>query len=210
MSILKEGWNRISGAFKVLMGSAAAVGLLDIIKGLLKEKGVEAGVEFIKTLATGKGLENEAVYGYILDRCSLKTDERMFLVRAIEELRIGTEKEVDAANNFIILVALGNPDKNGRRPGEKIIHGFIHRIGEYSTEDEKIRMIKDNVIHIGTNAEVCSNVSAAKKWAAKVWAQEIRPLINQLNVGAKDFRDASKKALDDFDKRPLWRKLFLN
>lgn len=212
MAILSTGWERVKGAFKVLIGGAAAIGLKDILTGALKEHGVSAGVDFIKTFADGRGLKNEAVYGYILGRCALKNDERSLLIYAIEELRRGTEEESEAANNFIVLVSLGDPDKNGRRPGEKIIHGFIHRINNpaLTTDAERLQMIKDNIVHIGTNAEVKTKVDAVQKWAIGVWENDLKPLIDALNVKAEKYKTDSEKALDDFNKQPLWKKLFKN
>lgn len=210
MAILRTGWGRVKGAFKVLMGGAAAVGLSDLLKGILKEKGVETGVEFIKSLATGKGLANEAAYGYILDKCKLKTEERSLFIRSIQELRGGTEEEKEAANNFIILVALCDQGGICNRPGEQIIHGFIHRIAEYPNEAEKVKMIKENVLHIGTNAEVKTKIYAVKKWAAEAWNQHIEPILGQINTLSEKYNNSSEKALEDFSNRPLWKKIFLN
>lgn len=182
MAILKEASNRISGAIKVIFGSAIAVGLFDALKGIIKEKGIEKGFDFIKSLATGKGLQNEAVYGQILDMLNLKTEERSLLIRAFKELRSGTEEQRQVADNFIILVALGDPDeKTKKRPGEQIIHGFIHRINEYATDDEKVQMIKDNIIHIGTDAETKTKISAVQKWAKETWTKII-PFLDT-NIG---------------------------
>ena len=210
MAILKETYDRLVGAFKVLMGSAIAVGLMDALGGIIKEKGIEAGADFIKSLASGKSLTNEAVYGYILGNCNLTTPERSLLIRAIEELRAGTEKEEQIANNFVILVAIGVPDpKTGERPGERIIHGFIHRIDEYETEDEKVRMIKDNIIHIGTDAETKKKIAVAQKWAIGAW-KEIRGVMGQINAFSADFRQNSETALNEFQNRPWWKKMFFN
>lgn len=210
MAILKETYNRVSGAMKVIFGSAVAVGLFDALKGIIKEKGIEEGVGFIKSLATGKGLENEAVYGYILDKCNLTTPERSLLIRASKELRSGTEEEKQAANNFIILVALGDPgEKTKKRPGENIIHGFIHRIKDYATDDEKVQMIKDNIVHIGTDAETKKKIAVVQKWAISAW-NEIQGLVEQINAVSDDFRQRSEKALAEFEARPLWKKLFFN
>lgn len=210
MAILKTGWERVKGAFKVLLGGAAAVGLSDLLKGILKEKGMEAGLDFIKNLTTGKGLVNEAAYGYILDKCKLKTEERSLLIRSIQELRSGTEEEKEAADNFIILIALCDQGGTCNRPGEQIIHGFIHRITEYPSEAEKIKMIKNNVIHIGTNAETKTKITAVKKWATEAWHKHIEPVLSQINTLSEEYNTSSKKALDDFNKRPLWKKIFLN
>ncbi len=178
MAILREVYDRLSGAIKVILGSAVAVGLFDFLKGIAKEKGAQAGVDFIKTLATGKGLGDQAVYAYILGRCNLTLIERNLLIRAIEELRASSEKERQIADNFVILVALSDPDpKNGKRPGEKIIHGFIHRIDEYPTDAEKIQMIKDNVVHIGTDAETKKKVAIVQKWAIEAW-KKLLPLLD--------------------------------
>lgn len=209
MAILKTAWERVKGAFKVLLGGAAAVGLADILKGVLKDKGIEAAAGFIQSLATGKGLKNEAVYGYILGKCNLKTEERKFHIRAIEELRLGTEKEKQAANNFIILVALGDPDKNGERPGEQIIHGFIHRISEYPDEAGKVQMIKDNVVHIGTDAETKKKIAVVQKWALEAW-DEVKGLFGQVNTLSVEYKKDSKEALDKFKERPWYKKLFFN
>jgi hypothetical protein len=234
MAILNTAWKRAKGAFKVLMGGAAAFGLKDILTGLFKDKGIELGTDFLRSLATGKGLENEAVYGYILDKCNLKTEERMLLIRAIKELRNGTEKEKEAANNFVIVVSIKetlladgatvasaatkattatnkvlNNYPATMRLGEHILHSFIHRIDEYQTEAEKIQMIKDNVIHIGTNAEVKTKVSAIYEWAIEAWNQ-IQAVIDQAEKVSKDYRRSSKQALKKFKDRPWWKKAFLN
>jgi hypothetical protein len=209
MAILRTGWERLKGAFEVLLGGAAAVGIADLLKGVLKEKGVETGIEFIKSLATGKGLANEATYGYILDKCKLKTDERSLLIHAIEELRKGTKQEKEAANNFIIAVALCDQVGTCNRPGEQIIHGFVHRISEYPTEAEKIQMIKDNVIHIGTNAEIKNKVAIVQKWALEAWHQ-LESFFEQVNKTSKKYNRSSAKALRDFNQRPLWKKILLN
>lgn len=206
MAILREGFENVKGAFKVLMGSAIAVGAMDMLKKIIEDKGVEAGIDFIRVLASGKGLTNEAVYGYIMAACDLKTAERMLLIRAIEELRLGTEKEKQAADNFVIIVALADPDdKTKRRPGEKIIHGFIHRIYEYPTDDEKLRMIKDNVIHIGTDAETKTKIAVAQKWAIEtalpaIW-EAIDGTANSLGNGLNDVTGWIKKQYDDRDAR---------
>lgn len=210
MAILQEGWNRLKGAWKFLVGGAAAVGLSDLIKGMAREKGLEMTGEFIKSLASGKGLNNEAVYGYILDRCNLKTEERSLLIRSIQELRAGTEEEREAANNFIIIVALCDQGGTCDRPGEKIIHGFIHRITEYPNEAEKVRMIKENVVHIGTNAETKTKLYTVKKWAAKAWDQHIEPILGQASTLSEDYKNSSKKALEVFNKRPWWKKALTN
>lgn len=212
MTILRTGLERIKGAFKVLIGGAAAFGLADIIKNVLKEQGIEAGVSFIKTLASGKGLGNEAVYGTILDRCKLTNEERSFLIRAIEEMRHGKEEEKEAANNFIILVALGDPDKSGKRPGERTLHGFVHRITDpaLTTDAAKLKMLKDNIVHIGTNAEVKTQISIVQKWAVEAWEKQIKPNLKQINKLSKKYKRSSKKALRDFEERPLWKKILFN
>lgn len=210
MAILKETYNRVSGAMKVIFGSAVAVGLFDALKGIIKEKSIEEGVDFIKSLATGKGLENEAVYGYILDKCNLTTPERSLLIRASKELRSGTEEEKQAANNFIILVALGDPgEKTKKRPGERIIHGFIHRINEYADDNARVQMIKDNIIHIGTDAETKKKIAVVQKWAIGAW-NEIKGFMEQVSAVSADFEQKSEKALREFQNRPLWKKIFLN
>jgi hypothetical protein len=190
------------GAFKVLAGSAITVGILDALKNILKEKGFEAGTDFIKSLASGKGLENEAIYGLILDSCNLTTIERSFIIRAIQELRTnGTEKEQQAANNFIILVALGVPDvKTRKRPGEKIIHGFIHRINEYATDDAKVQMIKDNIIHIGTDAQVANKISQVQEWALMIW-EKIKPIGDKIDSGAEKLGDGISSATKWVDRQ---------
>ncbi|PIU07332.1 MAG: hypothetical protein COZ85_03880 [Candidatus Moranbacteria bacterium CG_4_8_14_3_um_filter_34_16] len=207
MAILKKTYDKMVGALKVLLGSAVVVGLRDTLGGIIKEKGVEAGGDFIKSLATGKGLQNEAVYGFILGKCDLTTSERSLLIRAIEGLRTGTEENRQAANNFIILVALGDPDKEtGERPGERIVHGFIHRINEYKSEDEKVRMIKDNIIHIGTDAETKKKIAVVQKWAIGAW-NEIKKFVGQINAVSADFRQNSETALNEFRSLPWWKKM---
>ena len=178
MAIIRNVYEKLKGAFKVLIGSAVAVGLADALKGIIKDKGIKAAATFIESLATGKGLGNEAVYGEILDRLNLKTEQRALLIRASQELRAGTEKEKQAADNFIILVALGNPDpKTGQRPGERIINGFIHRIDEYPDDTAKVKMIKDNIIHIGTDAETKAKIAVVQKWAIEAWGK-LLPLLD--------------------------------
>jgi hypothetical protein len=208
MAILKNVSQKVKDMFKVLAGSAVVVGISDTLKGILADKGIQAGSEFIKSLATGKGLENEAVYGFILDQCKLKTEERNSLIRSIEELRHGSEKEKQAANNFIIIVAL-DPNKSGKRPGEQIIHGFIHRISEYATEAEKVQMIKDNIIHIGTDAEVKKKVAIVQKWAMEAW-QQIKGLVEQFNNLSDTYKNCAEKELGEYEARPWWKKLLLN
>lgn len=208
MAILKNVSQKVKDMFKVLAGSAVVVGISDTLKGILADKGIQAGSEFVKSLATGKGLDNEAVYGFILDQCKLKTEERNSLIRSIEELRHGSEKEKQAANNFIIIVAL-DPNKSGKRPGEQIIHGFIHRISEYTTEAEKVQMIKDNIIHIGTDAEVKKKVAIVQKWAMEAW-QQIKGFVEQFNNLSDTYKNCAEKELGEYEARPLWKKLLLN
>lgn len=209
MAILSGTIEKLKGAFKVLTGSAVAVGLANVLRDIVKEKGVEAGAKFIKALATGKGLENEAVYGQILDRCNLKTHQRNLLIRAIKEMRNSTEEEKTAANNFVILVAIGEPEKGGGLPGERIINGFIHRVDEYVNEDEKVQMIKDNIIHIGTDVETKKKIAVVQKWAMGAYDQ-LKDFVNKTNIFSDQLLQKSEKRLADFEKRPLWKKLFLN
>lgn len=210
MAILKNVTDRLKGAFKVLVGSAAVVGIVDVIKGYVKEKGLEEGVKIVKELASGKGLLNEAVYGYILGKCKITSDERAFFIGAIEELRAGTEKEKEAANNFVIAIAQENPCTKGSWLGEETLKGIIKHIKSCPTKAEKMQMIKNNIINIGTDVKVKDNVDIVKKWAMDVWTNDIKPVIDQINALSEEYRDSSKKALDDFNKRPLWKKLFLN
>ena len=208
--MFRNAYENLKGAFQVLMGSAVAVGLMDALRGIIKEKGIEAGADFIKSLDRGKGLENEAIYGYILGECNLTTAERALLIRAFKELRSGTEEEKQIANNFIILVALGNPDeKTKKRPGEQIIHGFIHRISEYADDDSRVQMIKDNIIHIGTDAETKKKIAIVQKWAIGAW-NEIKGFVGQVNVVSNNFRQSSETALNEFQDRPWWKKMFSN
>ncbi len=209
MAILGKVSERIKGAFKFLLGGAAAVGLTDLLKGMAKEKGIEAASDFVRSLATGKGLNNEANYGYIIDRCNLKTKERELLIKSIQELRKGSEEEKEAANNFIIEVSLGSPDKNGKRPGERIIHGFIHRICDYSNETKQVQMIKNNVIHLGTDAEVKKKIAMVQKWAMEAWNQ-VEDFIEPINKLSDKYKRYLKRELDEYQKRPWWKKLLLN
>jgi len=210
MAIIRNVYENLKGAFKVLIGSAVAVGLADALKGIIKDKGVDAGVDFIKALATGKGLKDQSVYGYILGRCNLTLIERNLLIRAIEELRANSEKEKQIADNFVIAVALGNPDpKNGKLPGEKIIHGFIHRINEYPDDIAKVKMIKDNIIHIGTDAETKAKIAVVQKWAIEAWGK-IKVFFQEADDFSKRIEQSAKDRKKAFEDRPWWKKFFLN
>lgn len=214
MAILQKAYQNLKGAFKVLFGGTIAVGLVDSLKDVIKQKGGDAGVNFIKSLATGKGLGNEAVYGEILDRVNLKTKERDLLIKAIEQLRTGTEKQKQAADNFIILTAIGVPDeKTGKRPGEGIIHGFIHRISEFPNEAQQLQMIKDNIVHIGTDAETKKKISEIQKWAKTALTETgkfLEETGNDFLKASKRLDKKSKKALKEFKDRPLWKKILMN
>jgi hypothetical protein len=191
-----------------------AVGLVDALKDVVTKEGSEAGVNFIKTLATGKGLGNEAEYGIILDRLNLNTEERNLLIKAIEELRAGTEEQKQAANNFVIAVALGKPnEKTGERPGEMIINGFIHRISEYPNEMAKVKMLKENILHIGTDAETKKKITDIQKLVEVAWEKIGDFLENSgddIIKASRKFDKMSKKKLDDFEKRQLWKKIMMN
>ena len=100
-------------------------------------------------------------------------------------------------------------DKSGKLPGEYTINGFIHRISEYPNEVESIQMVKDNVVHIGTNAKTKQKIEIAKKWALKAWEQ-VKGFTNEINALSAEYKNDAERELKEFKERPLWKKLFLN
>ncbi len=209
MSILRGVWEKIKDATKVLLGGAAAVGISDIIKDTIKDHGVKVATDLFGSFASGKGLINEHFYGIILDACDLTTEQRNLHLIALEEMRDSeNKKEVEAANNFIIVVAIGS-DGKGMVPGKKIIDGYIHRLDEFATKKEKMDWIKLNIKNIGTDAEIKGKVAKLRDAVASVW-KEIKAPLDFLNEFSSELLEEAKEESAKYDKRGFISKIFFN
>ncbi|MDZ7612183.1 MAG: hypothetical protein U5L10_05450 [Candidatus Moranbacteria bacterium] len=164
---------------------------VDIASGIVgkadKVKSFKEGVETIKGLASGKGLQDQYVWGMVLQQCHLSTEQRRLLIESIEEMRLMGNEEAELADNFIIAVALGEPI-NGSYPGKEILNGFIHRVDEFPDDASRKRMIKDNIRSIGNDATVKGVASKVKKLVKTYWPkldQEAANVVDGFNEQLK-------------------------
>ena len=209
MALFGKLFRRFKDAGKVVGGSAVAVTGLEAVKRflgeILKEKGAEEAWKFIRASASGKGLENENIWGRILDQCDLNTEQRRLLLKAIKELR-AQERTRQIADNFVIAVALGNPSDEGIYPGGKIIDGFIHRLDEFPSEKEKLFWIKENIINIGTNAQIETWVGEARKFLVSCYKKTTQELEEMI----KEFNESAQQAAREYESLPRWKRIFFN
>ncbi len=217
MGVFRGISGRASSAAKVLFGTGVGATALGLLKSEFEKKGLEGILKSIKALDSGKGLNDQHVFGLILSQANLSLKKRELLLGVIREMRMsGNQEDRQTADNFVISVCLGVASEDGTYPGSQTIKSLMDRVIRLGTEDEMKRVIRLHIQEVGNDARAKTKFDAVRMLLSKYGVTvsgkvsgSVSSKIDKLNSFLNEREQAIKAEEQAYENISWFRKLFM-
>lgn len=183
-------FKKAKGLGRWLVADAVTGKLLGAFRGVISSGASEAtkeGLQGVFSSPSGEGLDSEAIFWRIVARLELTTYRRNCLAEALRQMREAKGADEEAADIFVLMVALA-PVQEGedRYPGHLILNDFMYRFSVDGNQDEDhphqedVDSLKENIRVVGRDIRLKGTVTKIREWfKGKITDEEFRVFLNK-------------------------------